>query len=212
MKKIARIVDSQTVEILTFEDDAQNLSAEFAVECEERKFDYVLVTRAGFIKIDHKGYVGVMNSSGEMVIPIKFNFIRVTSHVIVAQEGGIVTFYRQNGEVWEFEHPYCLKGMDYASECAVLAQRRNSKVRAIYSFAKGEFLIGWTKRSRLVGRHWFFEDKSGEQKFVCAENELSKLWPAEEIYHFSYATMVKIDGKYKIYLPSGLIENLGEKL
>ena len=55
MKKIVRIVDRQTVEVLTFEDDAQNLSAEFALEREELKFDYVLETRTGFIEIDHKG-------------------------------------------------------------------------------------------------------------------------------------------------------------
>lgn len=212
MKKIARIVDRQTVEILTFEDDAQNLSAEFALEREERKFDFVYKADEGFIKIDHRGYLGVMNSSGEIVLPIEFEFVRITPHVIVTQKAGTVIFYRHNSEVWELEHPYCLKGMDYVSGCAVLEQRRNSKVRAIYSFAKGEFLIGWAKHSRLVGRHWFFEDNSGEQKFVCAENELSKFWPAEEICHFSYATMVKIDGEYKLYLPSGVINNLGDKL
>ena len=44
MKKIARIVDSQLVEILTFEDGAQDLSAEFALKREERKFENVFAT------------------------------------------------------------------------------------------------------------------------------------------------------------------------
>ena len=44
MKKIARIVDSQLVEILTFEDGAQDLSAEFALKREELKFENVFAT------------------------------------------------------------------------------------------------------------------------------------------------------------------------
>ena len=94
MKKIARIVDSQLVAILTFADDAQNLSEEFALKREDHKFDHISADLGGFIKIYHRGLFGLMASDGKLIIPIKFKSIRVTRNVIVAQEDETVTFYR----------------------------------------------------------------------------------------------------------------------
>lgn len=212
MKKIARMLDNCTVEFLMFEDETQNLSAETIVGREVQVFAHVQKGYNDFLIVTDNGKKGVISPDGELVLPIKFSSVRMTPSVIIATHLKELKAYHYDGKPWRFERQCRLIIMDYSNDCAILELYRYPCPRAIYSFREKRLLFEWTKYARLVGRYWFFENKESKYKVVCTEDNLSKLWQAEEFHHFSYAIMAKIDGEYKVYLPNGCVDNLGHQL